>query len=68
MTLQEIIKAVDDGKKVFWKSDDFPIIHTCFGIMIDSKSSYSFGCKLPVSFAHGTKDFEPETFYIKEES
>ena len=66
MTLQEIIKAVDDGKKVFWGSDNYPVILSIYGTMITSNSLYTSGCNVPLSFAYGSKDFEPETFYIKD--
>ena len=68
MTLFEILQAMDEGKKVFWKSDDYPVVYTSYGIMIHSNAAYSSGCNLPLSFAYGTKDFEAETFYIKEVS
>ena len=67
MTLSEIIQAINEGKKVFWKSSYYPLVDTPDGIMIQSlfRGHASYGFNLPLSWAYDTKDFEPETFYSK---
>ena len=68
MQYKEIIQAIKDGKKIFWKSSYYPLVNTPDGIMIQSlfRCHSNYGFNLPLSWAYDTKDFEPKTFYIKD--